>query len=120
MYTLLLCIMCADTTASVKISLKLAPELVQAIASKSNSPPVHSLVRSFHGEQHTVQHVYAAVHFLLQEHSTGAAEASWPAHCRGRGFDLRTAFPRLSLDGKRDLTVNAAGLKGAQVIMQWL
>ena len=118
MYVCDTCVFCAHAEGAVggvKVSLKLVPELVQAIASTSHSKPQQALVRSFHGEDQRVQHVYAAVHFLLQTHT-----ASLSPECRGRAFDLRTAFPRLSLDDKRDLSVNAAGLKGAQVIMQWL
>jgi len=104
-----------DAALGIKISLKLAPDLVQAIASDTKSKLANSLVRSFHAEDHTVQHVYAAVYYLLQAHM-----ASLPASCQNRDFDLLTAFPRCSLNEKRDLSVSAAGLKGAQVIMQWL
>lgn len=104
-----------DLAAGIKISLKLVPELVQAIATSSGRKPVPSLVRSFHAQDQSVQHVFAAVHYLLQTHA-----AALPALCRDRPFDLITAFPRASLGDKRELSVSAAGLKGAQVIMQWL
>lgn len=112
--------LCVESDGGVKVSLKLTPELVQAMATETTSsitkpPQKQSLIRYFHGQDQTVQHVYAAVHFLLQAHT-----AALPLEYQDRAFDLYTAFPRLSLDSKRDLSVSAAGLKGAQVIMQWL
>jgi hypothetical protein len=108
-------IVITDASVGIKMSLKLTPELVQAIASDTKGKPTLSLVRSFHAQNQTVQHVYASVHYLIQEHSSALPESY-----RNRSFDLLTAFPRTSLDGKRDITVSEAGLKGAQVIMQWL
>ena len=104
----------SDGVGAVKISLKLVPELLEAM-SKASGKPMKSFVRTFHGDDHTVHHVFAAVYHLIQAHSSNLSP-----ECLERDFDLLTAFPRASLKDKRDDSVKAAGLKGAQVIMQWL
>lgn len=106
---------CPDEQGCVKVSIKLAPELVQAISLDNNSKPIQSIVRLFHGEKQTVYHVYATVFLMIKEHYS-----SLPPDVRDRNFDLLTAFPRASLKDKRDISVTDAGLKGARVVMEWI
>lgn len=49
-----------------------------------------------------------------------AVAASVDIEARGRGFDLVSRFPPLSLLSCRDQTLEACGLAGAQVIVKFL